>query len=95
MKELNYFMRKIGFFPFPHFHFPVSVLCYIFLKHEIGSQGVLMAESFEAGLMKAGSKENFKKAKHILHHGGLLCCMEFVPGVLRAVCRDGDGPRGI
>lgn len=50
-----------------------------------------MAESFEAGLMKAGSKENFKKAKHILHHGGLLCCMEFVPGVLRAVCRDGDG----
>ena len=50
-----------------------------------------MAESFEARLMAASSKENFKKAKHLLHHGGLLCCMESAPGVLRAVCRDPDG----
>ena len=50
-----------------------------------------MSESFEARLMAASSKENFKKAKHLLHHGGMLCCMESMPGVLRAVCRDADG----
>ena len=50
-----------------------------------------MSESFEARLTAASSKEVFKKAKHLLRNGGLLCCMEASPGVLRAVCRDSDG----
>lgn len=50
-----------------------------------------MSESFEARLTAASSKEVFKKAKQLLRHGGLLCCMEASPGVLRAVCRDSDG----
>ena len=50
-----------------------------------------MGESFEARLIAASSKEVFKKAKQILHSGGLLCCHEIEHGVLRAVCRDADG----
>ena len=50
-----------------------------------------MGESFEARLIAASSKEVFKKAKQILHGGGLLCCHEIERGVLRAVCRDADG----
>jgi superfamily II DNA or RNA helicase len=50
-----------------------------------------MGESFEAKLIASSAKEVFKKAKHILHNGGLLCCHEVEPGVLRAVCRDPDG----
>jgi len=50
-----------------------------------------MGESFEAKLIAASSKEVFKKAKQILHGGGLLCCHEIERGVLRAVCRDQNG----
>ena len=50
-----------------------------------------MGESFEARLIAASSKEVFKKAKQILHSGGLLCCHEIERGVLRAVCRDANG----
>jgi len=50
-----------------------------------------MGESFEARLIAASSKEVFKKAKQILHSGGLLCCHEIEHGVVRAVCRDGNG----
>ena len=50
-----------------------------------------MGESFEAKLIAASSKEVFKKAKQILHSGGLLCCHEIERGVLRAVCRDPNG----
>ena len=50
-----------------------------------------MGESFEAKLIAASSKEVFKKAKQILHGGGLLCCHEVERGVLRAVCRDQNG----
>jgi superfamily II DNA or RNA helicase len=50
-----------------------------------------MGESFEAKLIAASSKEVFKKAKQILHSGGLLCCHEIERGVLRAVCRDAGG----
>ena len=50
-----------------------------------------MGESFEARLIAASSKEVFKKAKQILHSGGLLCCHELEHGVLRAVCRDQNG----
>ena len=47
-----------------------------------------MGESFEAKLMRSSSQEIFKKAKHVLKAGELLCCHEIMPGVLRAVCRD-------
>ena len=47
-----------------------------------------MGKSFEATLVQFSSQENFKKAKHILKAGELLCCHEALPGVLRAICRD-------
>lgn len=50
-----------------------------------------MAESFEAKLTAATSKEVFKKAKQIMRNHGLVCCHEVSPGVLHAVCRDPDG----
>lgn len=50
-----------------------------------------MGESFEAKLIAASSKEVFKKAKHIVRNGEVLCCHESAPGVLRAICRDANG----
>ena len=50
-----------------------------------------MDESFEAKLIAASSKEVFKKAKQIIHNKSLVCCHEYSPGVLHAICRDNDG----
>ena len=50
-----------------------------------------MGESFEARLVKYSSKEVFKKAKHLLHSGELLCCHESAAKTLRAVFRDAKG----
>lgn len=50
-----------------------------------------MGESFEARLIKYSSKDVFKKAKHILHAGELLCCHESAAKTLRAVFRDAKG----
>ncbi|MBO7147497.1 MAG: DEAD/DEAH box helicase [Lentisphaeria bacterium] len=50
-----------------------------------------MGESFEARLVKYSSKEIFKKAKHLLHGGELLCCHETAAKSLRAVFRDSKG----
>ncbi len=50
-----------------------------------------MGESFEAKLIAASSKEVFKKAKHIVRNGEVLCCHESTPGTLRVICRDSRG----
>jgi|GEM_PF-437780 len=50
-----------------------------------------MGESFEAKLVKNSSQENFRKAKHLLHGGELLCCHESAAKTLRAVFRDPKG----
>ena len=50
-----------------------------------------MGESFEARLIASSSQETFKKAKHILKAGELLCCHESLPGTIRAICRDSRG----
>ena len=50
-----------------------------------------MGESFEARLIKYSSKDVFRKAKHILHAGELLCCHETAAKSLRAVFRDAKG----
>jgi len=50
-----------------------------------------MGVSFEAGLMESSSQEIFKKAKHLLKAGELLCCHEVSSGKIRAICRDSQG----
>ncbi len=50
-----------------------------------------MSENFENRLIERSSKEVFKKAKHILKAGELLCCHEIPGGGLRAVFRDQKG----
>ena len=46
-----------------------------------------MGESFEGKLIRSSSKDAFKKAKHLLHHGELLCCHAGVSGEIRAIFR--------
>lgn len=46
-----------------------------------------MGESFEGKLVRFSSRDAFRKAKHLLHHGELLCCHAGLSGEVRAIFR--------